>query len=206
MKLKTVSLILIGWLVVMVGIAQAEWNSQGWTQGRIVDEFDEEYAKCMFIRSTGAFKNSATSGSVLYAEILIYKSKTSSHMCERLKKEYPMLGEDYWKEACSLDVNVGVFLHEYNTRSAAAYFIGDDGYIIMKNTKGEKVTFKNPGKWSNVGLRIKQSDVLVSFFKKSSGVIKVVVSDGHSSRYYFEVTADGFNKLYNSLPYQIVNE
>jgi len=92
---------------------------------------------------------------------------------------------------------IGIFLYEYG-RKEAAYFIGE-GKLLMKNAKGEVCKGTITDKWSQGGgLRINSSNV-ISFLKRSSGFIKVVIRDEYSSEYRFKINANGFTEMWNKI-------
>lgn len=167
---KTIFKIMMGTLfLVICFLSYAEANS--WKFTKLVDEFGDKTGEvCIFATDkNGYFSNSATNKSICFGEILITKDK-----------------------------KVGIFLYEYG-KPRPTYLIGG-GELLMKNNKGEKRSIKiSDWKWGSGGNIILASNAVISFFKESAGIIKIVVYDNYSSEYHFEINANGFTKVYNKM-------
>jgi len=143
-----------------------------WKQHTFVDDFRDP-TKDEYIRyeAEGLFFNSATANTICYVHILVdYKNK------------------------------VAIFIREYNRRQPYVWFIRDNSYILMKNSKGQKFRCDVISIWNNKGgLHIKCQIPFINFLKKSVGFVKVMIYDGNDAVYEFKINADGFTTAYNGI-------
>lgn len=152
--------------------ARIAYEKRPWKSGEFVDNFGDPTGK-KYIQTviTGSFSNSATTNEYLFVKLLITKS------------------------------NAGLFLHEYSADRQAEKFIGD-GTIHLKNETGEKIKIGIDGDWNQQGgLLIASTNFskFMSFLKKSSGKIDVIVFDEYSSKFLFKIDLQGFNEEYTLL-------
>jgi hypothetical protein len=166
-------------------IAEAEeaalaYMNRPWKSGMFADQFGDPTGE-YYIKTEieGVFKNSATSGSPLYVEVLLKKDAA------------------------------GIFLHEYDRSRPAEKLIGgaqiqmknlanqrliintssdwnQSGGILIDDYIGEYAQIYDFSKFR-------------SLIQKSEGLIKVVIFDDYSSVYSFSINADGFTEEFKKL-------
>ncbi|HLT71100.1 MAG TPA: hypothetical protein VKZ75_00545 [Cyclobacteriaceae bacterium] len=160
--------------------ARLAYLNRPWKLGAFVDQFgdptDEKYVRT---EVEGVFKNSATSGSNLFVEVLL--DKTSA----------------------------GIFLHEYSRTRPAEKLIGgaqiqmknSANQKIVINTSGEWNQSGGIRIDNYIGEYVQNYDFskFKSFIQKSKGQIKVVIFDDYSSVYSFSIDATGFTKEFSQL-------
>ena len=164
-------------LMLSYSIANAEKKAMkyatnvNWKQKTFVDDFgDPTKDKYIGHETEGLFYNSATSNTICYVHVLVDHKNS-----------------------------VAIFIREYNRRHPYVWFIGNDSYILMKNSQGQKFRCYVISTWNNKGgLRIECQTEFINFLKRSVGFVKVVMHDGNAV-YEFKINADGFTAGYNGI-------
>jgi hypothetical protein len=141
-------------------------SNVNWKQGNYVDEFGDDIKLKYIKQSTpGLFSNSATSNSVCYVEFLVDSRG-----------------------------KIVIFIREYSPRAPFAYFI-NGGIMSIKNSAGERCGCDHIYKWNTsggLGITNNRECDIISFLKRSNGLVKVFIRDKYSTTYVFTINADGF--------------
>jgi hypothetical protein len=93
---------------------------------------------------------------------------------------------------------VAFCMKEYTPKSPAVHFV--DGKVMMKNSRGDMIIFNGTYRWSpkgGIGVGGYEAGAIIEFLKESIGIVKIMIYDGHHSKYRFDVNANGFTASYN---------